>query len=392
VIATAPLSALQRPLKTALIIARIATLKGRPQRTFLRHTVVGTGAGQTFRRPMRKPKSLADTIKPLVLAGLVSVPAAVSAVGDAKAGDTADFARAPSGPNVAKGKATPSLSEPKPFIDPLLQTMTLVSKINGSEYEIRISLPTSYGQTTKAYPVMLVLDGESFFLTSAEVTRNEQASSTGPLSGGSGPIPEFIVVSIALPSSPPNPFRRNFEFMPPAKREDLAPTMRAFMDQAVASYGGKIEFGGASTFMKVIETEILTGVASHYRVDSSQRMLFGHSAGGTFAAYVLTTRPELFTDYIIASPGLLPENFREEELWAADHKELRARVLLTAGEKEINDPLTIASGTVRFAEMLNSRNYRGLELQTWIIPDASHNQTAIPSMVRGLFRSGRPRG
>ena len=32
---------------------------------------------------------------------------------------------------------------------------------------------------------------------------------------------------------------------------------------------------------------------------------------------------------------------REEELWAAEHKNLRARVLLTAGEKEINDPLTL---------------------------------------------------
>ena len=67
-------------------------------------------------------------------------------------------------------------------------------------------------------------------------------------------------------------------------------------------------------------------------------------------------------------------------------------MLLTAGEKEINDPLTIVSGTVRFAEMLNSRNYRGLELRTWIIPDASHIQTAIPSMVRGLSRFGLPRG
>jgi len=42
--------------------------------------------------------------------------------------------------------------------------------------------------------------------------------------------------------------------------------------------------------------------------------------------------------------------------------------------------------------MLNSRNYRGLELRTWIIPDASHIQTAIPSMVRGLSRFGLPRG
>ena len=297
---------------------------------------------------------------------------------------------AANGPTAGEGKATPFLSEPKPFLDPLLETMTLVSKVNGKEYEIRVGLPYTYHQSSKAYPVFVVLDGEGFFLTAAEVSRNEQASSIGPLSGGTGPIPEFIVVSIALPSKPPNPFRRNYEFMPPAKREELAPTMRAFMDNAIATYGGKVEFGGASAFLKVVETEILPGLSMHYRVDPAQRMLFGQSAGGTFAAYVLMTRPELFTDYIIASPGLLPENFREEEAWAAGHKELHARVLLTAGEKEINDPLTIASATVRFAELLNSRNYRGLDLRTWIIPDAGHNQTGIPSMVRGLSRSGLP--
>jgi uncharacterized protein len=146
------------------------------------------------------------------------------------------------------------------------------------------------------------------------------------------------------------------------------------MDNAIATYGGKVEFGGASTFLKVVETEILPAVSMRYRVDPGQRMLFGQSAGGTFAAYVLMTRPELFTDYIIASPGLLPENFREEEAWAAGHKY----------------PLTIAGATVRFAEILNSRNYRGLNLRTWIIPDAGHNQSGIPSMVRGLSRSGLP--
>jgi hypothetical protein len=57
--------------------------------------------------------------------------------------------------------------------------------------------------------------------------------------------------------------------MPPAKREELAPTMRAFMDNAVTTYGGKIKFGGASTFLKVVEMEILPGVAMHYRAPTT---------------------------------------------------------------------------------------------------------------------------
>jgi len=269
--------------------------------------------------------------------------------------------------------------------------MTVVSGINGSEYEVRIGLPYTYGSTTTSYPVFVVLDGEGLFLTAAETTRNEWAASTGPLSGRSGPIPEFIVVSIALPSTPPNPFRRNFEYMPPTERKELAPSMRDFVEKAEATYGGKAEFGGAAAFLKVLETEILPGVTKRYRVDAAQRMLFGHSAGGTFVAFALMSRPDLFTDYIIASPGLVPENFRLEEAWAAKHKDLRARVLLTAGENEFNDPLTIASATVRFAETLNSRKYPGLELRTWIIPDATHAQTAVPSIMRGLANLDTPK-
>jgi predicted alpha/beta superfamily hydrolase len=300
-------------------------------------------------------------------------------------------ASASDGPKPSRAKSTISPRDLQPFTDPGLKTMTLASKINGKEYQIEIGLPFSYETSTKAYPLFVVLDGESFFLSASEITRNESTGSMGPLNGGIAPIPEFIIVAIALPSDPPNPFRRNFEYMPPARRDELAPTMQGFLDQAEATYHIKAEFGGASVFLKVLETEILPSVAQHYRVDTARRMLFGHSAGGTFAAFALTTRPELFTDYIIASPGLFPDNFRKEEAWAAEHKDLHARVLLTAGEKEINDPLTIASGTVRFAEALRSRKYPSLDLQTWIIPDAGHMQTPIPSLMRGLIRSGGPR-
>jgi hypothetical protein len=47
-----------------------------------------------------------------------------------------------------------------------------------------------------------------------------------------------------------------------------------------------------------------------------------------------TPCPDLFTDYIVASPGLVPEIFRCEDAWAAAHDDLGARVTLTAGGRD----------------------------------------------------------
>ena len=39
---------------------------------------------------------------------------------------------------------------------------------------------------------------------------------------------------------------------------------------------------------------------------------------------------------------------------------------------------------VRLAEKLSGRRYPGLELETWIVPEASHVRTAAPSLARAL--------
>lgn len=282
-----------------------------------------------------------------------------------------------------------TITDPKPFTDPLMETMTLKSGVNGAEYEVRIGLPYMYlAQPTAKFPVMVVLDGEGLFLSATEIARNEWASSAGTLSGGGGALPQFIVVAIALPSNPFNPVRRNFEFMPETRREEFPPSFLKFVEQFEATSAQKLKTGGAANFLKVMREEILPGVERRYRVDPALRMLFGHSAGGCFAAYTLFSDPKLFTDYVIASPGFVPDIFRREASFAGGPlaAELAARVLLTAGEKELRDPLGIVSGSARLAERLGKPNYPKLKLETWIVPDAAHSQTAVPSIGRGLSR------
>jgi predicted alpha/beta superfamily hydrolase len=281
------------------------------------------------------------------------------------------------------------MSDPRPFQDPLMLEMSLRSDINGSDYGLRIRLPQSYAHGEGRYPVMVVLDAEFMFYTASELSQLEAMWSHAPLGEEARTVPEVIVVSVALPSDPPNPFRRNFEYMPPCSDEDFTPSLAAYLERIKAMLGRGPEFGGASTFLQVLRDEILSAIDANYRTDTSKRILVGASASGCFGAFALLTQPELFTAYIIVSPGPAEEIFRMEAAWANAHDDLPARVLLTVGEKEIGDPLTIFGNTVRLSEALSGRGYPSLRLQTWIVPGATHIQAAAPSISRGVAGLGR---
>lgn len=279
-------------------------------------------------------------------------------------------------------------SDPRPFHDPLMQEMDLRSDINGADYGLRIRLPQSYAQSEGRYPVMVVLDAEFMFYLASELAPLEAMWSQAPLSGEARPVPEVIVVSVALPSDPPNPFRRNFEYMPPCSEGDFPPSLLAYMKRIEGMLGRGPEFGGAATFLQVLGDEILPAIDARYRTDASRRILVGTSASGCFTAFALLSERRLFTDYVISSPGPAAEIFRMEAAWAEAHDDLPARVLLTVGEYELHDPLTIFSNTVRLSEALNGRNYPGLRLETWIVPGATHVQTPGPSISRALAGLG----
>jgi predicted alpha/beta superfamily hydrolase len=278
------------------------------------------------------------------------------------------------------------MSEPRPFHDPLMQEMSLHSDINGADYGLRIRLPQSYGQGANRYPVLLILDGEVTFYLASDIANAEAMWSMAPLSGGVRPVPEMIVAAVTLPSDPPDPFRRNFEYMPTVSDEEHPAYLKGYLERIKAMLGAGPRFGGAETFLQIVRDEILPAIDANYRTDPKIRMLAGTSASGCFTAFALLSQPELFTDYVIVNPGPAEEIFRMEAALAKTCDDLPARVLLTVGEHEITDPLTIFSNTVRLAEALGGRNYPSLQLESWVIPRAHHAQAMAPSLGRALSR------
>lgn len=274
---------------------------------------------------------------------------------------------------------------PKPPADPLVEGYHFRAETNGSDYEVRIGLPPSYHQGTARYPVLLVLDADLMFGTTHETSMLEAMWSAAPVGYPTPRVAEVIVVGIALPDRHSNPFRRNFEYMPEGTPAEYAPEMVAYLARLKEMLGAEPRFGGAPILQSVFERELFPFIERTYRVESGRRIFFGQSAGGAFGCYTLLTRPDLFTDYVIVSPGMPDQGtFRLEAAWAEQHADLKARVFLSAGEREVLDPFGILGNTVRLAEKLSARRYPGLEIETWIVPEASHVQTAAPSLARAL--------
>ena len=152
----------------------------------------------------------------------------------------------------------------------------------------------------------------------------------------------------------------------------------------------KVETGDAGQFLQFIKQELVPAIDSEFNADPERRILVGHSLGGLFAAFALFAEPGLFESYIIGSPALgYGEKyvFKQEAQFAQKHKQLRARVHLWEGaleETADNTNGVSVSDTVRFAAILESRNYEGLTLVKHIFANENHCEVIAPGFQAGL--------
>ena len=136
-------------------------------------------------------------------------------------------------------------------------------------------------------------------------------------------------------------------------------------------------------------------------------MYFGHSCGGLFATYVLLTEPGTFGRYGIGSPSLWWHDdmmFPYEQHYADAHDDLAAKVFVSVGAFEDHDgrqreasPLPQAerelaglryidmvADTQRMVDLLRSRNYASLEIDSVVMPDEFHITVPPVNLSRSL--------
>jgi uncharacterized protein len=136
--------------------------------------------------------------------------------------------------------------------------------------QYKVYVPDSYKWAQdRRYPVLYVLDGDTHFV--------HTAASVGFLST-QGEIPDLIVVAIAST----------------LRIRDFTQT-----DWSSHWVGG----GGADKFRAFLSKELIPEIDKTYRTQKF-RVLSGHSAGGQFVLYCLTSEPTLFQAYFAMSPSL----------------------------------------------------------------------------------------
>lgn len=229
------------------------------------------------------------------------------------------------------------------------QSHGLHSTVLNEARNYRVYLPDSYTWAKdRRYPVLYVLDGESNFL--------HTAVSVGYLAAH-GEIPEMIVVGIDST----------------VRVRDYTQT-----DWPQAWVGG----GGASNFKRFLSTELIPIIEQTYRTDGF-RVLTGHSAGGQFVLYCLSSEPSLFRAYFALSPSLewdrnLPQRALAKSLEAT--RKLEA-FLYVARSDDSGRPL---ADYRRLVSTLKGNSPKGFRWFSQAFPNETHSGLPLLAQIDGL--------
>lgn len=202
------------------------------------------------------------------------------------------------------------------------QRLSLHSEVLNEDRPLWVYTPAGYDQSTAAYPVLYLLDGNGHFHHTTGAIQFLAANNR---------MPQMIVVAI------PNTDRTR----------DLTPSA-----STAANAGRLPTAGGADNFLRFIRQELQPWVEREYRTQP-YRVLIGHSFGGLFAMHTLITHPETFNAYISISPSLWWDDertVRNGESLFTDHPNLKGALYMTMG----NEGGTMLAGAWGFARILET--------------------------------------
>lgn len=155
----------------------------------------------------------------------------------------------------------------------------LISSEVNSTFKLIIDLPHSYNETEDIYPVMILTDAYS-------ATGIAQSTFDCLTLSKTKTSPDVIVVGIDYPYTDMTQLQRyRFRDMMPTHVEGYEPS------------------GDADKFINFIEKELFPYIQNNYRVDTTDRAFYGHSAAGNLGSHILLEKPYLFNRYVIGSPG-----------------------------------------------------------------------------------------
>lgn len=237
---------------------------------------------------------------------------------------------------------------------------TLFCSTRDREYHLSVALPESYKTSTKAYPVIYVLDGDLFFGMAAGLT---------PLARWFSRAPEAIIVGISYGME-------SYEQWVQLRERDfkLPEVQDAPPDSA------------ANRFLDALTQEMIPFIEANYRTMPSDRCLYGYSSSGFFVLYALFHQPDAFQRYLSGSGDLYsayPYLIQHDAQLAARTGATPIQLYLSAGELE-EDQFPYFHHLVAFFEQ---GNYPELTVTTEIYAGEGHGSEGVAlTYLHGLCR------
>ncbi len=184
---------------------------------------------------------------------------------------------------------------------PPVKTHLIRSKHVAQTFKIQVALPPRRRGDTAPLPVVYVTDANEVFDLFKEHSRLMQVF-------GLHPFPSFILVGIGYPSDLPYAgllLRSRDNTLPDQPMPDRQATkaLYASLEGLLLPEEGSKTWGGAGDFRDFMAEELVPFIDKTYATLPGHRTYFGHSGGGLLGLFTLCTRPELFRNYVVSSPG-----------------------------------------------------------------------------------------
>jgi predicted alpha/beta superfamily hydrolase len=241
-------------------------------------------------------------------------------------------------------------------------------------YQVFVALPPSYRtQPERRYPVIYVTDADYAFPLLKQIGRRLNVE--GPI------IEEFILVGLSYAKG---------EGGMESRRRDYTPTANG----PTGSPKGAVH-GQARAYQTYLRDQVLPFIAQRYRTDEKQRIFLGHSYGSLLGMQILLSEPALFDGYVLGSPSFWYDDHymvKQARAYATSHDDLPARVYMYIGEYEETRPgdarfsksANMVTDTRDMDQILRSRGYPSLRLQTEVLNDEDHVSVAPRGFTHGL--------
>ncbi len=218
------------------------------------------------------------------------------------------------------------------------KTIRLQSKILDQNREIQIYLPEDYNTSNEKCPVVYVFDSQKYFLNAVTYQKNLRFVEE---------TPGYIVVGI--------------------KTKD--------------NERSKLYNSESTKFSTYLEKELLPYIDETYRTLPSERVFFGWQRAAAFGIEVLSSKPNLFKGYFIASPTFLTGR-RISNIGKMLDKttSLENYLYFTLGNVEAWS----LDSTNGLADVLKKKASNKLEWKYDLFDNENHYSTAIVTMNKGL--------